>query len=141
MGNEPSKRHSKSESDNINATRTSTTSTSSQRHHSVFDRLTRSRERLNSNILKGSELKDLSNLTGMSEDVIKDLFKKFTDQSNGGTLNKNEFIKLYCSLREEPYDKIAVVAEHAFNAFDRDKNGSIDYKEFIVSFFTLNLKT
>lgn len=75
--------------------------------------------------LSDSDLKYLSKQTDLNENAIKEIFNKFCDNNPTGYLNKDEFVRLYCSLRSEPPEKLKNIAEFAFNAFDIDKNGNI----------------
>ncbi len=54
------------------------------------------------------ELKDLSVLTGLSKDYIKNLFDQFYLNNEDGKLNKDEFIALYSKLRLEPNEKLSL---------------------------------
>lgn len=73
--------------------------------------------------LNDADLKYLSQQTELNKDAIKAIFKRFSEDNPTGYLDKSEFVKLYCSLRGEPPEKLTRIAEFAFTAFDFDKNG------------------
>lgn len=83
--------------------------------------------------LNDCDLAYLCRQTELNEAVIKSIFNKFCEDNPTGYLNRREFVRLYCSLRCEPESDLVRIAEFAFNAFDADKNGFIDFKEFVVS--------
>jgi Ca2+-binding EF-hand superfamily protein len=81
------------------------------------------------------DLEYLSEQTQLSNQAIFDIFAKFSQELDHTTeLDKEQFVRLYCSLRAEGEEKMKKIAEFAFHAFDRDKNGKIDFKEFIIAF-------
>jgi hypothetical protein len=56
--------------------------------------------------LESKDIKFLSEQTGMSKQEIEEFFIKFNDNNPDGVLNKQEFVKLYCSLRPEPPERV-----------------------------------
>lgn len=48
-----------------------------------------------------------------------------------GVLDKAEFARIYKQFF--PFGDPTVLAEYVFNVFDENKNGSIDFKEFICA--------
>jgi Ca2+-binding EF-hand superfamily protein len=51
-----------------------------------------------------------------------------------GTLNKQEFVKLYTAFKDEPHETLDEIAENIFRAFDPDNNGAINFNEFMVNY-------
>lgn len=83
--------------------------------------------------LSDSDMQYLCQQTELNEEAIKTIFNEFCKNNPSGFLNKSEFVQLYCTLRGEPESNLKRISEFAFTAFDSDKNGFIDFKEFIVS--------
>lgn len=65
----------------------------------------------------------LSKITKLNRSAIKEIFDKFYENNTKSHLNKEEFAKLYCSLRYEPYSQICKIVDLIFNAFDTNKDG------------------
>lgn len=83
--------------------------------------------------LKPADLKYLSQQTSLSNEAINQIFTRFCDENVSGYLSKSEFVKFYCSLRDEPDEKIRQIAEFAFNAFDKDKNGTAKHIQLFAN--------
>lgn len=81
------------------------------------------------------DLDYLMDKTQLSPNALMKIFNQFAyELDERGNLDKSQFVRLYCNLREESKEKIARIAEFAFNAFDRKKQGKINFKDFIVAF-------
>jgi Ca2+-binding EF-hand superfamily protein len=86
---------------------------------------------------RGSELNEgdyafLTSQTGLSRQDIKQVFDKFNANNPDGKLDRKEFIRLYDELRAEPPELLDEISEFVFKAFDSDKNGFINFNEFMV---------
>ncbi|CAJ0627456.1 4483_t:CDS:2 [Entrophospora sp. SA101] len=74
----------------------------------------------------------------LSEEEIKELqkctycrYKGFLKDCPTGELDKTEFQKIYKQFF--PFGDPSKFADYVFNVFDEDKNGKIDFKEFICA--------
>lgn len=62
---------------------------------------------------------------------IDHLYRGFRKDCPQGSIKKAEFVKIFANIfpNGEPEDFAQIV----FNAYDRDRNGSIDFEEFICA--------
>lgn len=89
-------------------------------------------------ILTQRDIDFLISQTGRSEDEIKDIFDEFIFNNPDGQLNQEEFTQLYTRLRPEPTEMLEKISKFVFRAFDLDRNGTIDFNEFMVNRFYFN---
>merc|ERR1711936_418102 len=69
--------------------------------------------------------------THYTEDTISDWYKGFKQDCPDGKLSPGSFMKIYSKCF--PMGNAKEFCEHVFRTFDTDKNGVIDFKEFLLA--------
>ncbi|WAR22999.1 NCAH-like protein [Mya arenaria] len=104
----------------------------------VFENLKRMRSFITKMTAKGQKRKirqekidELQNEVSFSSDEIKDWFYEYNKRLGEGhkELTKEEFKDVYNSIFAGDASEFA---EHVFRTFDRDGNGTVDFKEFLI---------
>ena len=85
-----------------------------------------SRERLSK-----EDLEFLARNTRYEEDTIMEWYRGFRQDCPDGKLNPEAFMKIYSKCF--PSGKTSQLCEHVFRTFDTDRNGFIDFKEFLIA--------
>lgn len=81
--------------------------------------------------LSKEELQELKKATYFDRKELQQWYKGFLKEYPSGQLDKEEFQKIYKQFF--PFGDPSTFSEYVFNVFDKDKNGTIDYKEFIIA--------
>ena len=68
-----------------------------------------------------------------SDDIVR-WHKKFFRDNPSGRLDRAGFRRFYCLLRNEPPERFGDMCDHIFRAFDMDKNGYVEFGEFLLGF-------
>ncbi|KAI8331718.1 calcium-binding protein NCS-1 [Chlamydoabsidia padenii] len=81
--------------------------------------------------LNPDQLSELQKCTKFDKKELQQWYKGFLKDCPSGLLDKTEFQKIYKQFF--PFGDPSRFADYVFNVFDGDKNGTIDFKEFIVA--------
>lgn len=81
--------------------------------------------------LKKTDLTYLIQHTKYNKQEIKDWYKRFRVECPSGELTKNDLQDMYSRIL--PKEETGNIVEHLFRIFDRDGNGCIDFKEFVMA--------
>ena len=81
--------------------------------------------------LSKADLTFLKTNTTYDEDTILELYKGFISDCPQGRLNTTAFMKIYSKCF--PAGNAKEFCDHVFRTFDSDKNGFIDFKEFLLA--------
>ena len=82
-------------------------------------------------ILLKEDLDFLVANTNFTEDTISEWYKGFKQDCPDGKLNQEAFMKIYSKCF--PMGNATEFCDHVFRTFDTDKNGFIDFKEFLLA--------
>lgn len=77
------------------------------------------------------QLVELQKATSFNKKELQQWYKGFIKDCPSGTLDKGQFLGIYKQFF--PFGDPSSFAEFVFGVFDQDKNGVIDFKEFIVA--------
>jgi len=81
--------------------------------------------------LSKDDFRYLMENTSYSESVIKEWYNGFISDCPSGKLSQPAFIKIYAKFF--PSGNATEFCEHIFRTFDSDKNGYIDFTEFLLA--------
>ena len=69
--------------------------------------------------------------THYTEDIIIDWYRGFKKDCPDGKLNPDSFMKIYSQCFQK--GNLIEFCDHVFRTFDTDRNGFIDFKEFLLA--------
>ncbi|UJR10047.1 hypothetical protein I4U23_014269 [Adineta vaga] len=72
--------------------------------------------------------------THLTPHVIQGWYREFLSICPNGHLTKSQFIKFYIQLENSSTKKVESIVEDVFQAFDRNGNHRIDFKEFLIAY-------
>ena len=81
--------------------------------------------------LSKQDLSFLCQNTRYDEDTIQEWYSGFMTDCPEGKLSKNAFLKIYSKCF--PTGNAEEFCEHVFRTFDSDRNGFIDFNEFMLA--------
>ena len=81
--------------------------------------------------LSKEDLEFLARNTHYEEDTISEWYRGFTKDCPDGKLTPSDFIKIYTQWF--PMGRTSRFCDHVFRTFDTDRNGFIDFKEFLFA--------
>ncbi|KAI8879048.1 calcium-binding protein NCS-1 [Backusella circina FSU 941] len=81
--------------------------------------------------LSPEQLSDLQECTYFEKKELQQWYKGFLEDCPSGQLDKSAFQQMYSQFF--PFGDPSRFSDYVFNVFDNDKNGTIDFKEFIVA--------
>ncbi|KAJ3009443.1 Neuronal calcium sensor 1 [Thoreauomyces humboldtii] len=79
--------------------------------------------------LSAEQLTELQRCTYFDKKELQQWYKGFMKDCPTGSLDRPSFQRIYKSFF--PFGDPSAFADHVFNVFDENKNGSIDFREFI----------
>ncbi|XP_061189684.1 hippocalcin-like protein 1 [Saccostrea echinata] len=81
--------------------------------------------------LEPKELSELNLQTNFTEEELQQWYKGFIKECPKGSLTMDEFKKVYANFF--PRGDATSFAEYVFKAFDENKDGSLDFREFMCA--------
>ena len=81
--------------------------------------------------LSKADLEFLKTNTRYDEDTIQQWYKGFLVDCPQGKLTESTFLKIYSKCF--PSGNAIDFCEHVFRTFDTDKNGVVDFREFLLA--------
>ncbi|KAI8825164.1 calcium-binding protein NCS-1 [Fimicolochytrium jonesii] len=79
--------------------------------------------------LSSEELQELQRCTYFDKRELQQWYKGFMKDCPTGSLDRENFARIYKQFF--PFGDSAAFANHVFDVFDENKNGTVDFKEFI----------
>ncbi|XP_072168949.1 neurocalcin homolog [Diadema setosum] len=86
--------------------------------------------------LTQEEIADLRYHTNFNRDELQAWYTEFLKEFPEGRLNKEEFCQLYSKVF--PQGNQTKFVDNVFRTFDTDKNGTIDFREFVCGISVLS---
>ncbi|KAI8833555.1 neuronal calcium sensor Ncs1-like protein [Chytridium lagenaria] len=81
--------------------------------------------------LSSEQVEELQRITYFDKKELQQWYKGFLKDCPSGVLDKTEFQKIYKQFF--PFGDPSTFSEYVFNVFDANKNGTIDFTEFICA--------
>ena len=86
-------------------------------------------------VLSQEEQTSLAMEFGIPVEKVEEYWRQFLIDNEDGKMNRNE-LKKYLN-QVYPKKDIEKIADHFFNVFDKDNNGTIEFSEFAVAYHIL----
>lgn len=87
--------------------------------------------------LTESDLEMLHRISKKPKEEILFWYEHFLKECPTGKLDKQKFVEFYKLFRKNEKN-VEEIAELCFYAFDNDKNGYVDFSEFLIAYATTN---
>lgn len=84
--------------------------------------------------LNETDYKFLISTTNLKREEIKELFDKYSENNPDGKMDRDEFNRVYLSLRPEAREQLEKISSFVFKAFDSDNNNFLTYNEFLIGY-------
>lgn len=91
---------------------------------------------MSKNTLTEKDLEILHSISKKPKEEIMFWYEHFINECPSGKLDKDKFVEYYKLFRKN--EDVEEVAKHCFWAFDTDKNGYVDFGEFLVAYVATN---
>jgi Ca2+-binding EF-hand superfamily protein len=88
------------------------------------------------NTLDEKDLEILQSLSKKPKEEIMFWYEHFMQECPSGKLDQEKFVEYYKQFRKN--ENVEDMARHAFRAFDSDKNGYVDFGEFLIAYVATN---
>jgi Ca2+-binding EF-hand superfamily protein len=88
-------------------------------------------QKITKNSITELDFEILCRLSGKTQQEIEIIYDDFLKNNPSGKLYKENFADYYKHFRTE--ENVSEIAQHCFRAFDLDKNGYVDFNEFLIA--------
>ncbi len=105
--------------------------TRSRRRRRSFQRSRKGHGSSTGNTLAQEDIDYLRRNTRYDENEIREWYKGFKADCPDGTLSKTKILDVYAAIL--PAGNARVFVDQIFRIFDKDGNGSIDFREFMLA--------
>jgi Ca2+-binding EF-hand superfamily protein len=89
-------------------------------------------QKISKNSITVEDLSILCKLSGKTEIEVKEWSDDFFKICPSGKLDKEQFVEYYKHFRHD--ENVDEIAKYCFRAFDLDRNGFVDFGEFLISY-------
>uniref|UniRef100_A0A6B2L446 Rab-GAP TBC domain-containing protein n=1 Tax=Arcella intermedia TaxID=1963864 RepID=A0A6B2L446_9EUKA len=87
--------------------------------------------------VKRRQIKDLEGMTQFTEEELEELEGKFTSIAKNGSVTKADFHKLF-DKKYQLFMKDPQITDYLFNEFDQNGDGTLDFRDYVMSLSTLD---
>jgi Ca2+-binding EF-hand superfamily protein len=91
---------------------------------------------ISKNGLTEQDLDLLSETSKKPKEEVLFWYEHFLKECPTGKMNREQFVKYYKMFRKN--ENVEAIAKHCFAAFDSDKNGFVDFGEFMIAYVATN---
>merc|ERR1711915_663698 len=87
-------------------------------------------------VLREEDVAALSKSSGLSPEEVKETYQSFLKEHPNGRLKPKDFHEMM--WKAVPKKEAAKMQKHVFRMYDTDKNGTIDFTEFMIIFHIMS---